>query len=403
MIDHSKYFTKASSSRKPSAIRDLQKYTAIKGIISFGGGLPNPSLFPLESITLNLKGGEKITLTETETKQMLQYGGSKGFGPLLEFLRNLQLKIHSPSVAFDCLIGSGSQDLITRTMESLLECGDCILIEEPTYVGILAFLKPMGVKVIGVETDEFGIIPESLNSCIKNAEVKPKCVYIVPVSGNPTGVSTSIERKKQIYEICSSNDILILEDDPYFYLQYELPYVPSFLSIDTRGLVIRFDSFSKIISGGSRVGFITAAEYVIQRLELQKQCTDLHTSIPSQMIVYKLCQHWGIDGFIEHTRKVASFYDGRCLVFCSLLDKYLKGKVTYSRPTSGMFIWLKLIGIEDSNELITTKAREALILILPGKEFYYDNRTSGHCRLSFSIASDEEMELGISRLATLLN
>jgi kynurenine/2-aminoadipate aminotransferase len=401
-MNYSKFFSRVSANRKPSAIRELAKFTNLPEMISLGGGYPNSSQYPIDQIELTVNS-QKLVLSQEELNLCLQYSSTPGIAPLLKQLHEIQ-KIHSIQYDADICVGTGSQDLLTKAFEMLLNPGDTILLEAPTYVGILAFLKPLGLNFLEINSDYQGLDPEHLEqlleSCDENS--RPKVLYTVPIAGNPTGVSTSVERKRRVYAIAQKYDLIIMEDDPYYYLQFETPWKPSYLSLDTDGRVIRFDSFSKILSGGCRLGFCTGPKPLIERIVLHMQATSLHASGMSQIVVYKVLQLLGTDGFYEHCQKVAQFYKDRCDYFVSCLEKHLKGKAEWVIPDSGMFVWLKLLGVEDSFELITTKARDAKVLLVPGQEFFANPRKTGYVRACYSVASQEDMELAIQRLASLL-
>ncbi|KAI8899764.1 pyridoxal phosphate-dependent transferase [Globomyces pollinis-pini] len=350
-IDYQDFITPLSASRKYSAIRALQKYTTLPGMISLGGGLPNASTFPFESITLKLKTGETVEVPQADLNRALQYGSTQGDQKFLDWIRALQKKIHDPMVDYDICIGNGSQDLIVKAMESLIAPGETMLIEAPTYVGILAFLKPLGVKFKEVTVDNDGLNPDSLEETLKNwpdLKTRPKVLYTVPTSGNPTGLSTTFERKKKVYEIAKKYNLIILEDDPYYYMQFQTPLAKSYFSLDTDARVLRFDSFSKIISGGARLGWVSGPPALIERIILHGMSTNLHPSGVSQMLVYQVLEKWGHDGFIKHTEQVAKFYKERSEKFVACLEKHLKGKATWTIPNAGMFVWidLKPSGIE---------------------------------------------------------
>lgn len=377
-MDYSQFISKTSASRKPSAIRELAKLNSSE-VISLGGGYPNPSQYPIESISLTLKTGESLDLNAEQLSQALQYGPTQGLPKLLDILRDIQKTIHKAPVDFDIVVGNGSQDLITKVyriidkaFEMLLEPGDTMLIESPTYVGILAFLRPYNVKFQEINGNSEGLDPKHLAEVLDNwpaDKSKPKVLYTVPVAGNPTGISTSLGSKQSIYSIAQKHNLIIMEDDPYYYLQFG-DLVPSYLSMDTDGRVLRFDSFSKIISGGARLGFCTGPKELIDRIVLHLQATSLHVSGLSQMFIYKILANWGVQGFQTHTKQVAEFYKQRKDFFISCLTKYLTGLAEWQEPNAGMFVWIKLLGVNDSFELITTKAREAKIILVPGQVYY---------------------------------
>eukprot|EP01098_Paradermamoeba_levis_P006140 TRINITY_DN2548_c0_g1_i2.p1 TRINITY_DN2548_c0_g1~~TRINITY_DN2548_c0_g1_i2.p1 ORF type:complete len:321 (-),score=75.79 TRINITY_DN2548_c0_g1_i2:227-1189(-) len=294
-----------------------------------------------------------------------------------------------------------------KAFEMLIEPGDNVLVENPTYSGSLAALRPLKCNLIGVETDEEGLCPNSLEQILEtwpSQSPRPKILYLIPVGSNPTGSSIPLDRKKKIYLLARKFNLLILEDDPYYFLQYSSKRIPSLFSMDVDGRVLRFDSFSKILSSGLRVGFVSGPSPLITQLNLHEQASNLHTSGVTQMMVAKLMQKWKVEGFLHHVSSVGGFYLEKRNSFLSLCDRHLSGLADWSPPTAGMFVWLKLRNILDSNHLIKTKALDKKVLLVPGVAFSPagPSKASNYVRASFSLATDQEMEVALSRLALLL-
>lgn len=183
---------------------------------------------------------------------------------------------------------------------------------------------------------------------------------------------------------------------------WQRPSSRSFLSLDTEGRVIRFDSFSKILSSGLRLGMVTGPKAFLERMDLMSQASNLHVSGVSQAMVSKLLTHWGPAGWNAHINRVCLFYARRRDVFVSLVDKHLKGLVDYAIPEAGMFVYLHLRGIDDSKKLVESKALEAKVILVPGQAFSPTDKPSNAVRAAFSVASDKDMDLALQRLATLL-
>ncbi|KAG0299179.1 hypothetical protein BGZ97_003835, partial [Linnemannia gamsii] len=330
-----------------------------------------------------------------------------GIPQLNGWLKELQRIQHAPPKDFVVSIGTGSQDLVTKALQMLISPGDNVLFESPGYVGVIAFLRHQPCNLIDVQLDSHGVVPAKLREQLDNWPTdkrKPKMLYTVPVGGNPTGVSQTLERKKEIYDIAREHNLLILEDDPYYYLQFG-DKVPSYLSMDTDGRVLRFDSMSKILSSGLRVGWATGPAELVNVMNLVTQTANLQPSSVAQAITYTLVDSWGHQGFYEHTLKVAAFYKQRCQLFCSFARKHLEGLAEWVEPDAGMFVWFYLKGIDDSFDLILTKAVEKKVLLVPGIEFYCHPKEVGpvqFVRASFSNVSDEDMDAGLERLASLL-
>ncbi|KAI9348750.1 pyridoxal phosphate-dependent transferase [Zopfochytrium polystomum] len=403
-MDYARFISPISARRKPSAIRSLNKMLGIPGMISLGGGNPHPNTFPFISFSFKLRNGESVEVSEQDTARALQYSATNGLQDLVEWLKQLQTHVHKPPISdFDICVGNGSQDVLTKAFDMLIKEGDTILCESPAYVGSLAFLKPLGCKFAEVEIDKDGLVPQVMEDLLSKFDdaTRPKLLYSVPTGGNPTGISTTLLRKQQIYAIAKKYDMLILEDDPYHYLSYG-PRIPSYFSMDSDGRVLRFDSLSKILSSGIRVGWVTGPRPLVDRIVLHGQASNLHSSGVSQMLTIKLLERWGLDGFLNHTVEVSQFYKGKSVMFLKAAEKHLKGLAEWSIPSAGMFVWIKLLGIEDSSNLIRTKAVENKVLLVPGVEFFPNPRVTSYVRASFSTASEEEMNTALERLATLL-
>lgn len=253
--DYSRFINDISASRKPTAIRALMKLTSTPGMISLGGGLPNPTTFPIDSLQFTTKAGKTLLVESADLNDGLQYSPTPGMPALVEWLRKLQEHVHKPLVDVDICIGGGSQDVLSKAFDMLLRPGDHVLVESPAYVGILGHLKPYKLNYHIVPIDSQGLDPEAMHQVLSNwpdERTRPRVLYTVPVAGNPTGITTTLTRKREIYKLAQEYNVLILEDDPYFYLQFG-DQVPSYLSLDTDGRVLRFDSLSKILSAGIRL------------------------------------------------------------------------------------------------------------------------------------------------------
>ncbi|KAJ3201060.1 hypothetical protein HDU82_008395 [Entophlyctis luteolus] len=406
-MDYSRFISPRSARRAPSAIRSLAPLAAVPGMISLGGGNPNPSLFPYVSLSFKLQDGTDIALSDAELAQALQYSPTNGIPSLVKWLKQLQIAVHNPPFgdAFDVCVGNGSQDVLTKAFDMLLSEGDWLLCECPAYVGSLAYLRPLGCKFVDVPSDGEGLIPTALESALanwKDLKTKPRVLYTVPIGGNPTGCSTTVERKRKIYEIARAHDIIILEDDPYYYLQFGASRAESYFSMDVDQRVLRFDSFSKILSAGVRIGWVTGPKELVERIALHSQSSILHASGVSQVLVFKVLDHWGLDGFLKHTRKVAAFYEEKSTAFMGSAQKHLKGLAEWVQPNAGMFVWIKLLGIADSSSLIKQKAVEKKVLLVPGFEFFPNSTTTSYVRASFSTASFEEIDIALQRLSEII-
>ena len=466
---YTEFFSDVSRKRQPSAIRSLMPLLQVPGMISLGGGLPNPATFPFKSMTVELKNGEKYTLSDSTLDVALQYSPTNGLPSFLAHLETLRQVYHTldgkegsgtngdygiPRVS---MVSTGSQDALSKAFEMLLSPGESLLLESPTYSGSLAFLRPLNVFLAGIDTDDGGMVPERLETMLDgwekdhgpNGRPFPRVLYTIPNGSNPTGGSLSEERKRRIYEICSKHDILILEDDPYYYLQFgdegdndptrhiqatPQSSPPSFMALDRDGRVLRFDSMSKVLSAGLRLGWATGPAPLVDRLQLHMQSTSLHASGLAQGVVAGLFDSWGrtgsdkggadgrpspaqavSQGWSRHVASITELYRRRRDFFLECAERHLgasneanmgEALAEWTKPTAGMFCWLKLLGIphNDSLDLVKVKAVDAKVLFVPGVEFM-PSASQGpfpYVRASFSTAAEEDIEEALRRLAVVV-
>ncbi|XP_061440047.1 kynurenine/alpha-aminoadipate aminotransferase, mitochondrial-like isoform X2 [Rhineura floridana] len=421
-MDYYHFLSVVSAARKPNPVRltnELEK--KMPSLIMFSsGGLPNSDYFPIKTASFSLSDGSTIAIGEQLMKRALQYSATEGIQELLSWLRDLQIKLHNPPTAIyapekgqmKICVTSGSQDGLSKVYDMLLNPGDNILIEEPNFTGTLAALQPLGCNLIKTPSDAHGIIPEALKEILSrwksgsahklNNRI-PKFLYTVPNGANPSGSSLTVERKKEIYQLAQEYNFLIIEDDPYYFLQFQKPKVPSFLSMDVDGRVIRGDSFSKIISAGLRIGFLTGPAPLIDRVVLHTQASTMQPNTFAQILILQLFNKWGQEGFLQHTDRVAEFYKNQRDTMLSAADKWLKGLAGWYAPNAGLFLWIKIKGISDTNQMALEKALKRGVSVLPGRAFMMDpSEPCPYVRVSFSFATPDQMDLGFQRLAELI-
>ncbi|KAG3294500.1 aminoadipate aminotransferase, transcript variant X2 [Ictidomys tridecemlineatus] len=399
-MNYARFITARSAVRKTSPIRATADIVskAPKSLISLAAGTPNAKMFPFKSAVITVENGNSIKFGEEVMKEALQYSTTSGLPKLVSWLKQLQIKLHNPPTIhyppsqgqMDLCVTSGSQDGLCKIFEMLVDPGDNILLNEPAYSATIQALLPLGCNIINVPSDKYGIIPDSLTEILckwkpedsKDPKKKtPKFLYTVPNGNNPTGNSLRGDRKKKIYE----------------------PWEPTFLSMDVDGRVIRADSFSKVLSSGLRVGFLTGPKPLIERILLHIQVSSLHPCTFSQFMVLELLQQWGEEGFLAHVQRVTDFYRSQRDAVLAAADKWLSGLAEWNVPVAGMFLWIKIKGIPDTEQLIKEKALKKEVLMLPGNAFYVDSSApSPYFRVSFSSVSPEQMDVAFQRLAQLI-
>ncbi|XP_075005433.1 kynurenine/alpha-aminoadipate aminotransferase, mitochondrial isoform X2 [Calonectris borealis] len=421
-MNYSRFITTVSAARKASPIRLLTELMqkSPPSLISLAGGAPNPNVFPFKRATIAIGHGTAVEIGEDLMKRALQYSASAGIPELLSWLKDFQQHLHNPPTAnyspeqgqMEVCVTTGSQEGLCKVFEMLINPGDNILLDAPTYSGTLAALRPLGCNIINVPSDQHGIIPKALKEILStwnSEDVKnhshhlPKFLYTIPNGCNPTGNSLTTERKKEIYKLARKYDFLIIEDDPYYFLQFEKPWAPTFLSMDVDGRVIRTDSFSKILSSGLRIGFLTGPKPLIDRVILHIQVSTMHTSTFTQIMISQLLQQWGEKGFLEHIDRVVEFYRTQRDAMLIAADKWLKDLAEWYPPAAGMFLWIKIKGVSDTQQLIMEKALQKEVLLVPGGAFNIDSsEPSSYVRASFSLSSPGQMDLAFERLADLI-
>ncbi|KAG9219324.1 hypothetical protein CCMSSC00406_0001734 [Pleurotus cornucopiae] len=444
-IDLSHHLSNVSKARKTSPLKGLQRYLGKEGMVQMAGGLPSPAYFPFSELSAEGLVPDSFPLSSTTSSSSafswlfklfqssrtqektthltipkypvnpndlnlavsLQYGLAKGLPQLQKILDEFVLKVYKPAYADSVtLIHAGNTDGWYKCVQTFCNPGDGVLVSEWTYPSAIASMAPYNVKPVAVPMDGQGMSSAGLRKVLSEWDEsatgmpRPGLMYIVPVGQNPTGATMCVERKREIYDICVEFDVLIAEDDPYYFLQ-EGPYVhktersasvqfnsdeeylshlaPSFLSIDYQGRVIRLDSFSKTVSPGCRLGWFTCNPIFAERLERQGETSTQAPCGYGQSLVTALLLNWGYDGYVRWLRALGSQYQLRrnfildCLgdefhlkldyetsgvwSGCDIYRAYDKapGDATFNEkhamfkpmfslvpPTSGMFIWLQL-------------------------------------------------------------
>ncbi|KAK6637666.1 hypothetical protein RUM44_008088 [Polyplax serrata] len=410
-IDYDYFVNDFSKLRQPSVIRELNKLYSQKTteMISLAGGLPNTTTFPFEEIAIRLNDGSCITLKERILHDSLQYIPTQGYPPLLEKLREIVWQHHRPPSWDLCeiLVTPGAQDGICKAVEMSLREGEAVIVQNPTYSGTACLLEPFRPDLIFVDQDENGVIPEQLEDAlekrVKSKMKLPKMMYVNPTGANPTGVVLSTQRKREVYRLACKYNFIILEDDPYFYLYFDDKRPVSFLSIDTEGRVLRFDSFSKIMSPGFRVGFCTGPKHLIGRIELHVQAASLHAASLPQVIIDKVIDTWGYDKLFAHIDSIRNYYKSKRDLMIEASNKYLTGIAEWNTPTAGMFLWIKVKGIPDTKNLVCNECIKEGVMFVMGHAYYMEkDKACQYVRACFSLATPEQIDIGMQRLATAI-
>jgi len=389
---------------KSSAIRELLKVTQNPKIISFAGGLPAPEVFPTKRFQ------EACTkVLETQGSEALQYGATEGYEPLREMIARHTTRYGVKAKPENVLITSGSQQALDLIGKLLINSGDRVLVEAPTYLGALQAFNVYGAEYISVPSDQDGLRTNQLEASLR---LGPKFMYVLPNFQNPGGTTLAEGRRHELVLLSERYGIPIVEDDPYGQLRYEGEHLTPLIVLDrqnvsgddgyTTGNVIYLSTFSKTLAPGLRLGWMVAPADVIAKLVQIKQGADLHTSTFTQMVAYEVAH----DNFLdEHIKLIRKVYGERRNVMLEALQQYFPAEVSWTHPQGGLFLWVSLPEGMDSHLLFEAAIKENVAFV-PGDSFYSGNGFAAegrrHFRLNFSNAEPEKIREGIRRLSVAI-
>ena len=376
-----------------NVIREILKLTQSSDVISFAGGLPSPESFPAEA----LRQIASDIFSAGDLVSVLQYATSEGYPPLREFLAGWVKRNGIEAQADDVLILTGSQQGIDLACKALLNPGDVVLVEEPTYLAVLQILHLYEAKVVPVPGDSSGMDMEALDRAI--AEHRPKMIYVIPTFRNPSGETWSYERREQLARRAAEAGVYVIEDDPYGALRYDGEHMPAVKAFDQAGRVIYLGSFSKIVSPGLRVGWAVASPRVLRSMVIGKQATDVHTSNLSQRMVYAFAASGGLE---PHIRRVSAIYKEKRDVMLRAIERSFPKGATWTRPDGGLFIWARLGEGYSTEKLLPIAVEQERVAFIPGTPFFADGSGADTMRLNFSHAKIADIEDGIARLGRVL-
>ncbi len=378
---------------KPSAIREIFKSLTDPEVISFAAGNPSALSFPVEKMK-NI--AEEIFLCRAT--EALQYSITEGY----PYLRNqvsarLKERFSIGNEYDETIITTGGQQGIDLTAKVLCNEGDVIICENPSFIGALNAFRSYNTKLVGVDLEDDGINLEQLEAALKSNK-NVRFIYIIPTFQNPTGITTSIAKRKAILELAKKYNVLILEDNPYGELRFAGEDVPTIKSLDTDGRVIYCSSFSKILSAGMRVGFLCGPKEVIQKVVVVKQVNDVHTNIFFQMLASRFISVYGLD---EHIASIRDLYRQKSGLMLAQMDEKFDKRIKYTRPEGGLFIWVTLPK-GDADEFAWV-AIENKVAVVTGSSFCpVQGDKSQSFRLNYSTPTDEQIVAGIDKLAVII-
>lgn len=377
---------------KPSAIREIFKYAADPEVVSLSAGNPSPEAFPIEEI-------KEISsrLLEENPIGVLQYSVTEGYPQLRETLKEYMKSHHNVGRDFDdILITTGAQQIMDLATKSLVNEGDVVITEAPSFIGSLNTFRSYNAKLVGVKIDDDGMDMEELEKALQTHK-NARFIYTIPNFQNPSGITMSLEKRKKMYELAKKYNVLILEDNPYGDLRYSGEYIPCIKSFDDEGIVLYAGSMSKVISPGIRVAYVIAPKPIFQKMVVCKQGNDVHTNIWSQMVCNELMTKYDFDAHLE---KLRNLYRKKAQFMMDLMDKYLVPMgITYAKITGGLFTMCTLPDYVDMQEFCKDAIKNK-VCVVPGNAFLTDESEECHTfRVNFSTPTDEQLEKGIKLLA----
>jgi 2-aminoadipate transaminase len=375
-----------------SIIRELLKLAGEPGMISFGGGSPAPAAFPAEDIARIAH--EALT---GQAVRMLQYGISEGYPPLVKTMKEHLLSREGISFENnDLLIVSGGQQCADLTAKLFANEGDLVIVESPSFVGCLNAFRSYGAQLIGVPLMEDGVDLARLEEAFRLKSIG--FFYTIPTFQNPTGITTTLEKRRQIYRLAQQYNVIILEDNPYGELRFEGDKVPAYKSIDTDGRVIYAGSFSKTLTPGMRVGFLVIDKALFNRFKIAKQAADVHSSTLYQYVCNEYLTKCDYDA---HIREICALYREKSALMVSELQKKLHPAVRITKPQGGLFLMAYLPSGMDSLPFVQEGIKRKVITV-PGSAFATDpSLPDNSIRLNFSMPTREQIVAGVDILGKL--
>lgn len=379
---------------KPSAIREIFKSLTDPRIIAFAAGNPAAESFPSKELGLLAQG-----IFEKDATKALQYGITEGYPALRTQLEDrLAERFGCNKEGNTLLVVSGGQQGIELACKVMCNEGDVVLCEDPSFIGALNAFRSNGARLVGVPLAEDGIDTDALEEAIL-ANPKAKLLYLIPTFHNPAGITTSLEKRKKVYEIAKKHSIVILEDNPYGELRFAGEEIPTIKSMDTDGIVIYCGSFSKVLSAGMRVGFVSAPDAIAQKMVVAKQVEDVHTNQFFQMLCSAFMAEYDMDA---HIAKIREIYKRKAGIMLKALDEYMPKCVTYTRPEGGLFLWCTLPE-EIELSAFVKRALERFVAVVPGTAFSPDESAVSHSfRLTYATPTDEQIVEGVKILSEIV-
>ena len=374
---------------KASAIREILKVTERPDILSFAGGLPAPEAFPIEGLAR-----AHAEVLASEGAGALQYGPTEGYGPLRAWIAARMAKRYYEVAQDQVLVTAGAQQGIDLVAKALLDPGDLVAVESPTYLAALQAFNSYEANFAVVGSDAQGMRVDDLELLLRTRRVK--LIYLVPNFQNPRGVTLSLERRWRVAQLAAEHGVTVLEDDPYGELRYDGAPLPTIAALVPEAPVIHLGSFSKTLAPGLRVGYAIASPAMARHLTVAKQACDLHTGTLGQRAITRFLE---TNDFDAHLARIRDLYRERRDAMLAALAQSFPAGTSWVRPEGGLFVWVRLPGGIDAEDLLADALRHKVAFV-PGAPFYPAEPERDTLRLNFSNRPPEAIASGLAKLGT---
>lgn len=375
----------------PSAVREILKVVEQPDVLSFAGGLPAPELFPVEAFA-----EAHAEVLAKDGRAALQYSTTEGFAPLREWVVARLARRGIRASVDQVLITHGSQQGIDLVARVLIDAGDVVAVESPSYLAAIQAFAGCEAVFASVASDEDGMDTDDLARVF--ATRAPRLVYVVPEFQNPKGTTLSRQRRAALLELCRTHRVPVLEDDPYGELRFRGDVLPPLAALDDSGIVIHIGTFSKTLAPGLRLGWLVASPELMRALTVAKQAADLHTTTLAQRATAALLARFDYDAHLAVLRRT---YGERCLAMLAALERHLPAGARWTRPDGGLFIWAELPNGMRADDIFTEALREKVAFV-PGSAFYPVEPRYETLRLNYSNRPPELIEEGMARLGRVV-
>jgi len=386
-------YAKRATKNEPSAIKELLRLGADPEVISFGGGYPDPDLFPLDKLSEVYQS----VITE-KGRDALQYAPTEGLPALRQQIIKRMKRTGVACTMDEVMVISGGQQGLDLVAKIFINPGDVVIVESPTFLGALLSFKSYEPTYVGVPMEDDGMSIEALEVALK-ANPKTKFIYTIPEFHNPTGVTMSLEKRKALLALAKQYNVLVLEDSPYREIRYEGEHIPSIKSMDDEGRVIHLGSFSKILCPGLRLGWVNAHPEVIAKISSFKLAADTQNSTLNMYAVNEFLETHDIDAHIDTLKNT---YKRKKDIMLKAMAETFPEEVKYTIPEGGLFSWVTLPERMNAVDLMHKTLAEAKVAYVPGFSFFPEEDQHHHFRLNFSYMSDDKVAYGIAAIGNII-